>query len=75
MGLGVESLDREGRIIPLEYQAFYMINAYSPTRRTARNAGPTALSGMGSVPDLHSETLPGSVLSSGQSRIYLSYYC
>ena len=30
MGLGVESLDREGRIITLEYQAFYIINAYVP---------------------------------------------
>lgn len=42
MGLGVESLDREGRIIPLESQAFYMINAYvpnaqdSPERRAYR---------------------------------------
>ncbi len=30
MGLGNESLDREGRIITLEYQSFYLINAYSP---------------------------------------------
>ena len=30
MGLGNESLDREGRLITLEYQSFYLINAYSP---------------------------------------------
>lgn len=30
MGLGNESLDREGRLITLEYQTFYLINAYSP---------------------------------------------
>lgn len=30
MGLGNESLDREGRIITLEYPAFYIINAYCP---------------------------------------------
>lgn len=29
-GLGRETLDREGRIITLEYQAFYLINAYFP---------------------------------------------
>ena len=29
-GLGNERLDREGRIITLDYQAFYLINAYFP---------------------------------------------
>lgn len=30
MGLGKESLDREGRIITLEYESVYIVNAYSP---------------------------------------------
>ncbi len=30
MGLGKESLDREGRIITLEYETVFIINAYSP---------------------------------------------
>lgn len=30
MGLGNESLDREGRIVTLEYETFYIINAYTP---------------------------------------------
>lgn len=30
MGLGNESLDREGRVIMLEYETFCLINAYSP---------------------------------------------
>ena len=49
MGLGQESLDREGRIITLEYQAFYIINAYvpnaqdSPERRAYRGRWDEAL--------------------------------
>lgn len=34
MGLGNESLDREGRAITLEYEAFYIINAYSPNAQS-----------------------------------------
>lgn len=30
MGLGIESLDREGRIITLEYESVFIVNAYSP---------------------------------------------
>lgn len=30
MGLGNESLEREGRVVTLEYEFFYVINAYSP---------------------------------------------
>lgn len=36
MGLGNESLDREGRIITLEYQSFYLINAYCSNSREHR---------------------------------------
>lgn len=32
MGLGNESLDREGRAITLEYEAFYIIDHYSDLR-------------------------------------------
>lgn len=47
MGLGNESLDWEGRIITLEYPSFYLNNAYSPTRRKTRNAGPSMPGGAG----------------------------
>lgn len=49
MGLGKESLDREGRIITLEYQTFYIVNAYvpnsqdSPERRAYRRRWDEAL--------------------------------
>lgn len=48
-GLGQESLDREGRIVTLEYKAFYIINAYvpnaqdSPERRAYRSRWDKAL--------------------------------